>query len=322
MPITTEIPTPVLKGTFSDFDDLAEQVSGWECDLKQTSRGKLGAEFLQIMHPAVSLGFACFNQKCLQTGASPRGLRTLALLDDGAPETLFGGQRFDASRVALFENDGQFESTSAPGFSTITLSFCDSWLESQARLHGYPWNHRTLPASTEVFEANPGTLELLKKKARNILRLAMTPESEKYAFTTLAWEQDEIGRYLLGILNGMGGYEPGVSVVPRRRQLLLRARAYIHDHIGEPLKISDVARALGITTRTLETVFRESLDVTPQNYLKTARLYGFRRSLRDAEPSVKISEVANQWGFWHIGQLAADYRSRFGELPSQTLLKT
>ncbi|MCK5375915.1 MAG: helix-turn-helix domain-containing protein, partial [Acidobacteria bacterium] len=32
-----------------------------------------------------------------------------------------------------------------------------------------------------------------------------------------------------------------------------------------------------------------------------------------------VTDVANNWGFWHMGQFAADYRKMFGELPSQTL---
>ena len=31
-----------------------------------------------------------------------------------------------------------------------------------------------------------------------------------------------------------------------------------------------------------------------------------------------IAEIANGWGFWHMGQFAADYRQHFGALPSET----
>jgi hypothetical protein len=34
-----------------------------------------------------------------------------------------------------------------------------------------------------------------------------------------------------------------------------------------------------------------------------------------------VSAVANRWGFWHLGQLAADYRNLFDELPSETLAR-
>ena len=32
-----------------------------------------------------------------------------------------------------------------------------------------------------------------------------------------------------------------------------------------------------------------------------------------------IIELAGRYGFWHMGQLAADYRHIYGELPSETL---
>jgi AraC-like DNA-binding protein len=35
-------------------------------------------------------------------------------------------------------------------------------------------------------------------------------------------------------------------------------------------------------------------------------------------PYSAITDVANEWGFWHMGQFAADYQSQFGELPSET----
>jgi AraC family ethanolamine operon transcriptional activator len=36
---------------------------------------------------------------------------------------------------------------------------------------------------------------------------------------------------------------------------------------------------------------------------------------------IKIADVANDWGFWHMGQFAKDYRRMFGELPSDTLAR-
>jgi AraC-like DNA-binding protein len=39
-------------------------------------------------------------------------------------------------------------------------------------------------------------------------------------------------------------------------------------------------------------------------------------------PAVNITEAAAEWGFWHMGKFAADYRRQFGELPSETLRRT
>ena len=37
------------------------------------------------------------------------------------------------------------------------------------------------------------------------------------------------------------------------------------------------------------------------------------------EDGVTVTEVAQHWGFGHLGSFAVLYRKRFGESPSQTL---
>ncbi len=55
-------------------------------------------------------------------------------------------------------------------------------------------------------------------------------------------------------------------------------------------------------------------------YLKQKRLEAARRTLLTAEPlTTSVTEVATQWGFFHLGRFARDYRQLFGELPSETL---
>ena len=74
--------------------------------------------------------------------------------------------------------------------------------------------------------------------------------------------------------------------------------------------------------RTLQNATQEVLGVSPQNYLKAVRLNGFRRALKCRNPAREsIGDVAARWGFWHLSQLAQDYRRLFGELPSQTLVR-
>ena len=60
-------------------------------------------------------------------------------------------------------------------------------------------------------------------------------------------------------------------------------------------------------------------DRGPKQYLHARRLAGVRRELRLAPSEVRVVDVANRWGFWHMGRFAADYRKQFGEQPSETL---
>ncbi|WP_408631189.1 helix-turn-helix domain-containing protein [Marinomonas shanghaiensis] len=54
-------------------------------------------------------------------------------------------------------------------------------------------------------------------------------------------------------------------------------------------------------------------------YLRISRLNGVRRSLVQAKNGQAVSDIAAQWGFWHLSQFAKDYKQLFGETPSKTL---
>ncbi len=87
----------------------------------------------------------------------------------------------------------------------------------------------------------------------------------------------------------------------------------------DPPKVREICEFVGVSERTLRYAFLEQLGVSPKQYLKSVRLNGVRRDLQRRGPQVKVADIANCWGFWHMGQFAADYRHRFGELPSETL---
>jgi len=106
---------------------------------------------------------------------------------------------------------------------------------------------------------------------------------------------------------------------PRARtRALLRATAFIDAHANEAPTIRRICKATGSSWRTLDYAFKEHFSVTPKEYLQMVRLHGVRRELQLSGGETLIAGVANRWGFWHIGQFAADYRLKFGELPSVT----
>lgn len=99
-----------------------------------------------------------------------------------------------------------------------------------------------------------------------------------------------------------------------------RALKVIEEMCNEALAVKDLCRIAGASERLLRYAFLERFGISPKAYLLAVRLNGVRRELRSADPSTtKIVDVAGRWGFWHMGQFAADYRRLFGELPSETL---
>lgn len=99
-----------------------------------------------------------------------------------------------------------------------------------------------------------------------------------------------------------------------------RAREYALAHVDEPLSILDLCNHIGASRRKLQYCFQETLGINPVAYLRALRLNAVRRELRLGTQGVQ--EVAARWGFWHLSRFASDYRTLFGETPSQTLRRT
>lgn len=98
-----------------------------------------------------------------------------------------------------------------------------------------------------------------------------------------------------------------------------RAREVALDRISEPLQVRDLCEATGACRRSLQNSFQAVLGTTPLQYLRALRLDGARRRLLSGTPGLTVTQVAEEWGFWHLSRFGQDYRRTFGELPSETL---
>jgi len=103
----------------------------------------------------------------------------------------------------------------------------------------------------------------------------------------------------------------------QRTRICRRALEFIDTYAADAVSVADICQATGVSWSTLERAFRDYLGVTPKFYINALRLNQVRRELHGAEDTF-VADVANRWGFWHMGQFARDYRKMFGELPSQT----
>jgi AraC family transcriptional regulator, ethanolamine operon transcriptional activator len=107
----------------------------------------------------------------------------------------------------------------------------------------------------------------------------------------------------------------------RRLAAVRRCEEYMRDHVDATLL--DLSRVSGLRSRSLINAFVAVTGFSPMDYLKRIRLDGARRTLlRRAKRDTRITDIATDWGFWHMGHFATDYRAMFGETPSQTLSKT
>jgi AraC-like DNA-binding protein len=87
-----------------------------------------------------------------------------------------------------------------------------------------------------------------------------------------------------------------------------------------PWTVTEFARAVGVSVRSLEDGFRRYVGTTPRAYLRDRRLHRVHEELLLSSPGeTTVSEIAQRWGFAHLGRFARFYQERFGVAPSETL---
>lgn len=107
--------------------------------------------------------------------------------------------------------------------------------------------------------------------------------------------------------------------LPPAPRHVVRAEDFIRAHPDLPITIGDLAGASGVSVRSLHEGFRRFRATTPMAMLRAVRLERVRHELQSSGPSRNIADVAFKWGIVHLGRFAAEYRARFGELPSETI---
>lgn len=101
-----------------------------------------------------------------------------------------------------------------------------------------------------------------------------------------------------------------------------RAEAFIEYHYSEPISLADIASHVSVSVRSLQNGFQQFRNTTPMAFLRSVRLSRVHGLLRQADPTTaKVTDLALQCGFNHMGEFAAAYKQVYGKHPSDTLLR-
>lgn len=125
-----------------------------------------------------------------------------------------------------------------------------------------------------------------------------------------------VGEYLFGEPPPPGDEPPCERVVVE--DLL----DWLHRHRAEPVSMGDLAAHAGVSVRAVEQAFASHVGAPPMACLRAMRLDRARRLLEAAPAGSNVTAVVLEAGINHLGRFAGEYQRRYGELPSETLLRS
>ena len=199
------------------------------------------------------------------------------------------------------------------------MTFAPDEIETHMGQLGFQFDLQTVIAGNEFWYSNETVLGRLRELLTSLTTVARTEGNEGLQRWKRVYSID-LPVLLLHILSG-DSQTPDLRVPPFRLNAMNRAIEILGEYDNMPENVETLCAMSNCSWDTLKRAFREEFGLSPKAYMKSRRLSAVQAELIKRGKGAVISEVANEWGFWHMGSFAADYRKKFGELPSETLHK-
>ena len=300
-------PPGKLTGLFTDYGEVA-RLGGWDLGFRQLDPGPQSIRASIVGSGRVTVMNLQFNCGFHQRGCPPAGKVTFGLPVEGMQDWF---QRpYKDQSILPFSQASGVDGVSRRSFEAFTISIDEGFLKQISDSYRLPVPDYLLAPQSGAFAPDSQPSQRLRRALRWLI-------DDDAARLDEAHEASLVVELLNASLAGAGTEDKSRPLA--RAQAVSKAMSYLEEHRYDAVTVGQVCTAVGSSWRTLERGFLDRFGIGPKAYLQRLRLSGVRDELSVCPADTVIADVANAWGFWHMGQFARDYRRLFGELPSETL---
>lgn len=301
--------------TFQDFDYFADTLKFWNVKITQLHRGKTESQLTQFNTENMIVSAGLFRGITQQQGDPPPFGCTVAILSDTISNLTWQKKEVLPNGIMIMPSSSELDVVTKDRVGVYTISLTGETLRSIVISSGLD----KLLKKNELISAPLKDMNEL----RNLIGTYSFLLNQNSALVSNIGFTDEINMEISSKIAHLLTKGRNFSESPRsfnKANKWKRIENFLEEFHESYFKIADICLATDISERTLLRLFRDRFNVSPKVYINMLRLNGLHRDLRSANTcNNKICDIANYWGFWHMGQMASDYKTMFGELPSQTL---
>jgi AraC-like DNA-binding protein len=217
-----------------------------------------------------------------------------------------------------FNNPNGFDCAFRSGFHAISLSISNELLNHDAELMGL-LSSSGLDVGQPVLRTDQEQkLDQLRQLLLFLCSRTTANSDPDDAMWILSQLEDEVPVQLLAALSELQQAPKDIPLRARQKGLR-KAIEFINENAFENPNIPEICAASCLSWRSLDRAFKECFGIGPKRYTLQLRLIRVRQMLKVAPASAKVSDIANAWGFWHMGDFAQKYRTFFGLNPLEQL---
>ena len=299
-----------------DIDEQSALLQGWSQSYDQLSRGRFAGRLDAAEFDGIRVFRELTSTALHQIGHLPEGVWAIGVPAALPGAATFCGEACAGAELHLFSGSDAFEFHSPSGLdiygvaAPVPAILAHLTGEERARLS------RTL-ARPRLLAVPPDSRRSLRDLIAAVLARLAAPGGAAPTSGELAAMRSDLCAALADAALAVLPPDPARAARPDHRARIVRdarALATARETEGAPT-IAAICEALGVSRRTLQYSFHEIAGVNPATYLRIIRL---NQARRDLKAGASVTTAATNWGFWHFGRFAREYRDLFGELPSRT----
>ena len=305
---------------FGADPDSLESIPGWDIRCLQITCGELEGHSVDLHLPSIQLLFEEYlNVTTNQFGCGPAGTISFGVALSMQGDGLLNGIQW-RDGLSAFDTRRELDSIVIP--TKLISVVVDRRLLSEYLWHTEHADIEHWLSDGPAVANNESLATDLSKRLRLLLESsdafpdAMTAPAVGYRMQQSVMEL--LSPNIVDHLYAARSTRSEAAHV----NVVRRAREHLRDHQDDPPSIGQLCMALGVSRRWLQLSFNEVLQISPLAYLRAMRLGGARRMLASGIAGMQVKDAVEAFGFWHLSRFSHDYRSLYGELPSETLRRT
>ena len=300
-------PSDLVKLRLND-PNAYNKVSEWEFDFRQIGAGPPDVCMILRKGRSVEINHAIYSPECHQVGMVPPETINLIVMITPTMKT-WRGIELDKPCLLSCGPEQEFEGVNTPNSREINFSVSKHRLSELADCLGLDVPRDILRSAPVWVTHNPSRLNAIIQRASYFV-------APPAVHMTGVDEEDLLRDLLIGLNDARE--QDDRSSLRIRSPAVEKALACMEDCADEAMPISKICSEIGVSWRSLDRAFLERFGIGPKAYQTRLRMSRARSEIMGKGADCLVSDVANKWGFWHMGKFAQDYKTLFGELPSET----
>ena len=309
----------VVNQSFNNFEKFASSLRSWDVDFYQIRQGSFCANLIQYISGDLLLTRASLNRSFFQQGNPPEARWTFAVTGSSDIRGNFKGPDIANQSLIIYPPGSEINATSHSTFDVLTFSAPEHFLELLAQKQELPELRHYLK-DIEVLMCEKKRIDKLRSLLIQLLNKMTKKDLQANDFPDQLWSETIIPETLLKAVYHHDNREQPSPVFLLRDGAFNQAIACIQTNARENITVNGLTHQTGVSQRTLEYVFQEKTGMSPKQFIRTFRLNRVKKELTRSNYNChKVTDIAMDWNFSHMGQFSKDYKKLFGELPSKTL---